>query len=119
MSTSPTPDDDQEQTEEQREREAFIHEVSGKSVRKAHARRKNANTIWFGLGTLGMVGWSVILPALIGLLVGTWLDSRVSVGFSWELTLFFAGIVLGCLNAWYWISKEQKSIEEEEKQNGE
>jgi ATP synthase protein I len=32
------------------------------------------------------------------------------------LTFLFAGIILGCLNAWYWVEKERKEIEEENKE---
>ena len=33
--------------------------------------------------------------------------------------LLLLGVVLGCLNAWHWIERERRSIEEEEKRDGE
>ena len=59
---------------------------------------------------MGLVGWSVAIPTLIGLALGIWLDSTVPLGFSWTLTLLFAGIIVGCINAWYWISRERDEI---------
>jgi ATP synthase protein I len=55
-----------------------------------------------------MVGWSVMLPTLLGIALGLWIDLRFPSPYSWSLMLLFVGIVAGCLNAWYWIQKEQK-----------
>lgn len=57
----------------------------------------------FGLGMIGMVGWSVAIPTLLGIAAGTWMDRTWPSGHSWTLTLLFAGVILGCLNAWYWV----------------
>lgn len=98
----------------QERREQFADDVGKKAVRKAQARDKgSAGNMWFGLGTFGMVGWSVVVPTLIGIVLGIWLDKVTSVGFSWRLTLMFVGLVIGCLNAWYWVSKERHQIEAE------
>jgi ATP synthase protein I len=56
----------------------------------------------------GLVGWSVAIPTLIGIAVGVWIDRTHSGPYSWTLMLLFAGVVVGCLNAWYWVKKESK-----------
>jgi ATP synthase protein I len=61
----------------------------------------------------GLVGWSVAVPALIGVAVGLWIDARWPSRFSWTLMLLVLGMALGCLNAWNWISRE--SQEEDQK----
>ena len=94
--------------------EQFADNVGKKAVRKAQARNKNSiGNMWFGLGMFGMVGWSVVVPTLIGIVLGIWLDGATSMGFSWRLTLMFVGLGIGCLNAWYWVSKEHHHIEAE------
>lgn len=91
----------------------FTHRIMAKEARRMRARRHRANSLWFGLGTFGMVGWSVSIPTVLGVMLGLWLESRVPVQFSWTLTLLITGLVIGCLNAWYWISKEQRLIQRE------
>ncbi len=104
----PTP-----QVREQHEREeALARKLGAAERRKVEARERDEESVWFGLGTFGLVGWSVAIPTLIGLALGIWLDSALPLGFSWTLTLLFVGIVVGCLNAWYWISRERDEIGE-------
>lgn len=55
----------------------------------------------------GLVGWSVAIPAVLGIALGIWLDRAFPSRLSWTLTLLIAGLVLGCLNAWYWIKRER------------
>jgi ATP synthase protein I len=87
---------------------AFEKQVSQKSKRKVQARQEGDRSIWAGLGLFGMVGWSVIIPTLLGIALGIWIDKRFPSPYSWTLMLLFVGVVLGCWNAWYWIQKEQR-----------
>jgi ATP synthase protein I len=64
--------------------------------------------VWFGLGMFGIVGWSVAIPTLAGIALGIYLDRHRPVGFSWTLTLLAVGVVIGCLNAWYWVQQERE-----------
>ncbi|RIK40565.1 MAG: hypothetical protein DCC55_14680 [Chloroflexi bacterium] len=80
--------------------------VADKEARKLQARRERNKGIWFGLGMFGMIGWSVAVPTLVCVALGLWLDRRWPGPISWTLTLLFVGIFLGCLNAWYWVSRE-------------
>ena len=95
---------------------SFIEKIKRKEKRKLRAQRKKGQAIWFGLGLFGVIGWSVMVPTLIGIAVGIWADRRWPGNISWTLTFLFARIILGCLNAWYWVEKERKEIEEENKE---
>jgi ATP synthase protein I len=96
--------------------------VGEKESRKLRARHHKDRSIWFGLGTFGVVGWSVVVPTLLGLFAGIWLDRNVPAPFSWTLMLFMGGLLLGCYNAWRWLNYESGVIEREEeekdKENG-
>jgi ATP synthase protein I len=92
---------------------SFIRKIEKKEKRKLRAQRKKGQGIWFGLGLFGVIGWSVMIPTVIGIAVGIWADKKWPGQISWTLTFLFAGIILGCLNAWYWVEKERKSIEKE------
>ncbi len=93
----------------------FIEKVGTKEVRKVKARRKKDRGIWLGLGMIGTVGWSIAVPTLIGVGLGIWIDKRWPGRISWALTFLFVGLILGCINAYYWVRKEIRRIEEEQK----
>jgi ATP synthase protein I len=86
----------------------FEQQIRDKSTRKLQAQREGDRSIWAGLGLFGMVGWSVMVPTLLGIALGIWIDNRFPSRYSWTLMLLFMGIVLGCWNAWYWIQREQR-----------
>lgn len=85
-------------------------EVASKAALKLKAQRRKKRNFWAGVGMFGLVGWSVAAPTLLGAALGIWLDKRYPGEHSWTLTLLLGGIVLGCLNAWYWVDKENKAI---------
>ncbi|MEL6912506.1 MAG: AtpZ/AtpI family protein [Cyanobacteria bacterium J06629_2] len=85
----------------------FQRQIARKSDRKLKAK-KEKNNIWLGFGMFGMVGWSVAIPTLLCISLGVWIDTHVKSKYSWTLMLLFIGVVLGCFNAWYWITKESR-----------
>ncbi|MGA7750568.1 MAG: AtpZ/AtpI family protein [Gallionella sp.] len=93
---------------------AFIRQVGAKETRKLKAQRKVTRTVWSGLGMMGLVGWSVAVPTLLGAALGIWLDKRYPATHSWTLTLLIIGLVIGCMNAWHWVAKEDREIREEQ-----
>lgn len=82
--------------------------IGRKAQRKLKARGERDRGVWFGLGMFGLVGWSVAVPAVLGIALGIWLDARLGDRISWALTLLFVGVALGCLNAWYWVRRESR-----------
>ena len=100
-----------------KERTAFSREVGAKAARKLKARRNATPGVWFGLGMMGLVGWSVAVPTLLGAALGIWLDKQHSGQYSWTLALLVAGLAIGCFNAWIWIAKEDKAMREEQEDN--
>lgn len=98
----------------------FLRRIGAKETRKLRAQRKVTRTIWSGLGMMGLVGWSVSVPTLLGAALGVWLDKHYPAMHSWMLTLLILGMTIGCLNAWHWVAKEDKEIrrEQESPDNG-
>ena len=84
--------------------------VGAKAQRKLAARRRRVPGLWSGLGTMGLVGWSVVVPTVLGALLGSWIDGRHAGRRSWTLALLVAGLVLGCFNAWHWVAKEDRAM---------
>ena len=97
----------------------FGHAVGAKAARKLKAQRHVTQTVWSGLGMMGMVGWSVAVPTLLGAALGLWLDEHHPGGHSWTLMLLAIGLGLGCFNAWHWVAKEGREMHEQEKNGDE
>ena len=85
-------------------------EVQTRAERKMRARREKDRSVWFGLGMFGLIGWSVAVPALIGIAVGIWIDRRWPGDYSWTLMLLVLGVAVGCMNAWHWIQRESRDV---------
>ena len=94
-------------------------QIGAKSARKLKARRHAGQGVWFGLGMMGLIGWSVAVPTLLGAALGIWLDKHHPGKHAWTLALLVAGLVIGCLNAWHWVAKEDKAMREEQEDNDE
>ena len=97
----------------------FSQEVGVKAARKLKAQRHVTQTVWSGLGMMGMVGWSVAVPTLLGTALGIWLDKHHPGTHPWTLALLVAGLAIGCLNAWHWVAKEDQEMRDEQEDNDE
>lgn len=89
--------------------QAFRDQIGAQAERKLQARRVRS-PVWQGLGMLGLIGWSVCLPTLLGAWLGRWLDEHHPGAHTWTLALLVAGLFFGCLNAARWLRKEQHAI---------
>jgi ATP synthase protein I len=98
---------------------AFGREVGAKAARKLKARSNPAQGVWFGLGMMGLIGWSVVVPTLLGAALGLWMDKRHPGSHSWTLTMMVIGLCLGCFNAWHWVDKEDKEMRDDQDDNHE
>jgi len=91
----------------------FSQQIGRQASRKLLAQRSSNKSIWFGLGMSGLVGWSVTVPALMGVALGMWVDRQYPSSYSWTLMLMLIGLIIGCLNAWHWIESQYKAMHEE------
>jgi ATP synthase protein I len=86
----------------------FGQQIDAKLARKLDASGQPARIVWFGLGMMGLVGWSVTVPTLLGAALGAWLDRHHPARHSWTLALLVAGLTLGLWNAWHWVARESR-----------
>lgn len=75
-------------------------EVRRHRERRARAQRESRRSIGQDLALAGVIGWTLVIPALLGVYAGRALDRRFGSGVFWTLGLLVAGIVLGCVLAW-------------------
>jgi len=92
----------------------YSQKVGDMADRKLKAQRNVTKTVWSGLGVMGLIGWSVALPTVLGAALGLWLDDYCPSERSWTLALLVVGLCLGCFNAWRWVEKEDKDIHQHE-----
>ena len=100
-------------------RSTLAQQVGAKAARKLKARRNSTQGVWLGLGMMGLVGWSVVVPTLLGAALGIWLDAHHPGKHAWTLALMVAGLTIGCVNAWHWVAKEDRAMRDEEEGNDE
>ncbi len=88
-------------------------QVGAKADRKRRARQGGTQGVWFGLGMMGLIGWSVVVPTLLGATAGLWLDKHHPGKHAWTLALMVVGLAIGCVNAWYWVVQQDRAMHEE------
>lgn len=76
-----------------------------KAVRQRRDRRaqwesEGERPLWQNLSMIGALGWLIVTPILLGVLVGRWLDQSFGTGVVFSGALIFAGAVLGFYLAW-------------------
>lgn len=110
---------DESENKPLRPKPSLSQEVGAKAARKLKARRNSKQGVWYGLGMMGLIGWSVAIPTLLGAALGLWLDKRYPSARSWTLMLLVIGLIIGCLNAWHWVAQEDKAIRDEQEDDDE
>jgi ATP synthase protein I len=81
-------------------------DIARRAERMKFARDHPGPSPLSGLGTFGMIGWSIVVPTVGGAFLGLWLDRVAPQSFSWTIALILGGVVLGGLIAWAWVEKE-------------
>lgn len=81
-------------------------EIERRARRMQDARDNPGPSPLRGIGTFGMIGWSVAVPTVGGAFLGLWLDRAAPQDFSWTIALILGGVAIGLMLAWNWIGKE-------------
>jgi len=63
------------------------------------------------LGQMGILGWTIVLPTLLGLVLGHWLDHRFGTGVFFSAPLLMIGAGFGLWSAWKWMHRQTRSQE--------
>ena len=58
------------------------------------------------VGQIGVLGWIVVAPMLLGLFLGRWLDRMFGTGIFWSAPLLLLGAVIGGYSAWKWMHRQ-------------
>jgi ATP synthase protein I len=91
---------------------SFSRQVGAIEARKIKARNHSVPSVWAGLGTMGLIGWSVTMPTLLFAALGIWLQHHYPARHNWTLALIVVGLSIGCSNAWRRVSHEIQAMQD-------
>ncbi len=74
--------------------------------REREGRRDPEPSLGRRLGQIGVLGWTIVTPTLLGLFVGRWLDKTMHSGVFFSAPLVMLGAALGLWLAWKWMSRQ-------------
>ena len=57
------------------------------------------------LGQIGVLGWAVVVPTLLALLLGRWLDRSFGTGVFFSAPLIMIGAGFGFWSVWKWMHR--------------
>jgi ATP synthase protein I len=95
------------------EKKDFRNQAIKKEARKVKARRKKEVNAWWGFGLFGLVGWAVIIPALIGIFIGGLIEHYFTGSHAWTLALLLVGIGVGIVSALFLLAREMFKKEDD------
>jgi ATP synthase protein I len=76
-------------------------------LREQRHKRASDRAIWQNLSMIGALGWLIVVPTLLGVLLGRWLDETFATGILFSGALIFVGVAMGGYLAWQRIKKEE------------
>ena len=85
------------------ERDPLVKEVRLRGERHSRSLREGDPSVARRLAQIGVLGWIIVGPMLIGIFVGRWLDKTFNSGLFCTAPLLMLGLALGCWSAWKWV----------------
>lgn len=74
--------------------------------RREQWKKQGERSLWRNLSMFGAIGWLIVAPILLGVLLGQWLDRTFDSGIFFSGALIVLGAALGSYLAWQRIDKE-------------
>ncbi|EIF30825.1 F0F1-ATPase subunit, putative [Burkholderia sp. Ch1-1] len=75
--------------------------------RAARGRAEPEPSLGTRLGQIGILGWAIVVPTLLGLALGHWLDRTFGTRVFFSAPLLMLGAALGFWSAWKWMHRQQ------------
>jgi len=81
----------------------MIASIRDRTQRRERAQREGEPSLGRYLAQIGVLGWMIVLPGLVGVFAGRLLDRWLGSGIFWTGPLLIAGVAIGCWGAWRWM----------------
>jgi ATP synthase protein I len=85
------------------DRDPLVKGVRLRGERHRRWLREGDPSVARRLAQIGVLGWIIVSPILIGIFLGRWLDQTFNSGLFWTAPLLMLGLALGCWSAWKWM----------------
>jgi len=87
------------------ERKKMRRAVHLREQRSERWKKEGERPLWQNLSMIGALGWLIVTPTLLGMLIGRWLDRTFQTGIFFSGALIVLGIAIGCYLAWQRVNK--------------
>lgn len=74
--------------------------------REAKGRADPEPSLGARLGQIGVLGWAIVVPTLLLLFLGRWLDRCFGTGIFFSAPLLMIGAAIGFWSAWRWMHRQ-------------
>jgi ATP synthase protein I len=81
----------------------LLRQTGLRGARHRRWQREGGDSVARRLAQIGVLGWIIVLPLLLGIFAGRWLDRLLHSGLTCTGALLVAGLGLGCWSAWKWM----------------
>jgi ATP synthase protein I len=85
------------------EQDPMVQGVRLRNERNRRWLRDGEPSVARHLAQIGVLGWIIVVPILIGIFAGRWLDRTFGSGLFYTAPLLMLGAALGCWSAWKWM----------------
>lgn len=86
------------------DRDPLVEQARRRHERHEHWLREGDMSVARRLAQIGVLGWIIVTPILVGAFLGRWLDDRLASGVFWTAPLLLLGLALGGWFAWRWMN---------------
>jgi len=85
--------------------DALLRGTRRAGARDLRWRGENLPPVASRLAQIGVLGWMIVIPMLVGVFAGRWLDNRFHTGLFYTGPLLMLGAAAGCFWGWRWMQK--------------
>lgn len=89
------------------ERNDMMADAARRAADRAERGREDPEpSLGARLGQIGVLGWTIVVPTLLALLLGRWLDRQMESGVFFTAPMIMLGAGAGLYFAWKWMHRE-------------
>jgi ATP synthase protein I len=82
----------------------LVEEIRKHRSRREQWLRDSDMSVGRRLAQIGVLGWIFVVPTLVGLFFGRWLDAQFETGIFWSAPMMLLGLCIGGWTAWKWMN---------------